>query len=73
MLMRDLIDRAIRNLELLKEAVPEGREQGSHQSDYPHHFQHGDWDCEDSPTKYCMYTNLDYDVCIFCHEPYERK
>lgn len=73
MSMRDLIDNAIKNLELLKEAVPEGREQGSHFSDYPHHFQHSSWDCAKSPTKYCMYTNYDYDTCIFCYEPDERK
>lgn len=37
------------------------------------YFQHGDWDCERSPTKYCMYTNHDYDSCIFCYEPDERN
>lgn len=73
MSMHDLVDHAIRNLELLKEAIPQGREPGSHPHDYPTHFQHGDWDCENSPTGYCMYTNHEYDGCIFCYEPDERK
>jgi hypothetical protein len=37
------------------------------------HFQFGDYPCEGSPTKYCMYTNHDYDSCIFCYQPSERK
>lgn len=68
------IDAAIRKLEKLKEALPEGRNLGSHEVDYPsEYFQHGSWDCTDSPTGNCMYTNHDYDSCIFCYQPDERK
>jgi hypothetical protein len=39
-------------------------------SDY---FQFGDYWCQTSPTGNCMYTNHDYDECIFCYQPSERK
>ena len=68
------IDSAIRKLEELKKAIPEGREPGSHKIDYPtQYFSHGSWECKDSPTGMCMYTNYDYDSCIFCYGPDERK
>jgi hypothetical protein len=38
----------------------------------PSHFDHGSWDCDDSPTGKCVYTS-DHDDCIFCHGPEERK
>ncbi len=37
------------------------------------HFQHGSWDCEDSPTGKCVYTQYAFDDCIFCGGPDERK
>ena len=37
------------------------------------HFTHSQfWDCDDSITGKCVYTN-DMDCCIFCNEPDERK
>ncbi len=74
MSVKDKIDSAIRKLEELKDQVQEGRKMGSHEVDYDSkYFQHGDWECEKSPTHVCMYTNNDYDSCIFCYEPDERK
>ena len=74
MSLKRIVDDAIRSLEKVKEALPENREVGSHYSDYPfRYFSHGDWDCEKSPTGNCMYTNHEYDSCIFCYEPDERK
>ena len=58
---------------LLPKIVAKEAVLGDTPSDYPSQFQHSDWDCEDSPTKYCMYTNHEYDGCIFCGEPDERK
>ena len=34
------------------------------------------WACEDSPTRFCRYDNVEdpaWDSCIHCDEPYERK
>lgn len=74
MSVKDKINSAIRKLEELKEQVQEGRKIGSHWEDYDtDYFQHGSWDCENSPTGNCMYTNRDYDACIFCYGPDERK
>jgi len=45
----------------------------------PIHYNYitfGDWDCEDSPTKKCIYGFVyDHanDRCIYCGEPDERK
>lgn len=30
-------------------------------------------ECKDSPVRYCCYHEYDYDDCVFCHLPYERK
>ena len=41
-----------------------------------HDVSFGDWDCEDSPTGYCIYGFYDdyaHDSCIYCGEPDERK
>lgn len=74
MQLKRLVQDSIRNLEKLKEALPEGRKLGSHREDYDAtYFQHGGWDCKESPTGNCMYTNEDYDSCIFCYGPDERK
>ena len=38
------------------------------------HF--GNWECDDSPTKVCVYNDLRdpmHDSCIFCDGPEERK
>lgn len=72
--VRHEISSIITKLEDIKEQLPEGRKIGSHWSDYdPMYFQHGDWECDESPTGMCMYTNRDYDSCIFCNDPDERK
>lgn len=67
------IDDAIKSLELTKQLVSERRVLGSSPLDYPSQFDHGDWECENSPTGCCMYTNREWDSCIFCYEPDERK
>lgn len=36
-------------------------------------FSHSDWECSDSPTGHCVYTNYMDEDCIFCGAPYERK
>lgn len=38
-----------------------------------HQFSLGSWECKESPTGQCVYTNREYDSCIFCYEPDERK
>jgi hypothetical protein len=32
----------------------------------------GNWECDDSPTGQCVY-DADWDDCVFCHGPEERK
>lgn len=65
---------ALENLEQsLAKPLTERLTLGDDPADYPKQFQHGDWDCQFSPTSYCMYTyNCDED-CIFCGQPEERK
>lgn len=36
-------------------------------------FIHSHWECSDSPTGHCVYTNYMYEDCIFCGGPEERK
>lgn len=41
----------------------------------PENVRFGYWDCEESPTKHCVYDHAEdprYDACIFCAEPAER-
>jgi hypothetical protein len=73
-IVKERISSLIRELEDLKSSIPDGSERlGSHPDHYnPLYFHHSDWDCKESPTKFCMYTK-DYDTCIFCYEPDERK
>ena len=67
------LDDTIRKLKRFRDSIPDNREIGTHPNDYnPIYFHHSDWGCKDSPTKFCMYTN-DFDACIFCYEPDERK
>jgi hypothetical protein len=68
------LDDTILKLKRFRDSIPDDdREIGTHPNDYnPLYFHHGDWDCKDSPTKNCMYT-VDFDCCIFCGEPDERK
>lgn len=62
-----------KELEEVNTYLNENRKHGSHPGDYPEeYFSHSDWDCPNSPTKFCMYTN-DEDSCIFCYQPWERK
>ena len=77
MQLENYLNSAISNLEHMRELLPKVIAKeiilGDDPRDYPHQFSHGDWDCEHSPTKSCMYTNRDYDSCIFCGQPDERK
>lgn len=66
------IDDIIESLEQLKALNAGIRKLGSKKQDYPHQFSHSDWECKGSPTNFCMYT-VDWDSCIFCGEPDERK
>lgn len=70
--LKNTIDETIANLQTVKALLTGQRVLGSDPSDYPYHFHHGSWDCEDSPTGNCMYTT-DFDACIFCGDPDERK
>ena len=72
--VKEKIGKLITDLENLKASIPDDEiKLGTHQDHYhPYYFHHGDWDCKDSPTGFCMYTN-DFDSCIFCYEPDERK
>lgn len=71
--VRDLQD-VIRSLQGLDEDFSKRPVLGSFPRDYPSQFSHSDWECEDSPTRYCMYTHYStYDACIFCGDPDERK
>lgn len=72
--MKQKLDYVIRTLEDLKSSIPDENDKlGSHPDHYPSlYFQHSSWECDGSPTKYCMYTT-DYDCCIFCSQPEERK
>lgn len=76
MKLENYLNSAISSLEHMRELLPKviAKESvlGDESKDYPWQFAHGDWDCEGSPTKYCMYTN-DWDSCIFCGQPDERK
>lgn len=68
------LQNVIRSLQGLDEDFSTRAELGSFPRDYPHQFFHSDWECEDSPTGYCMYTQYStYDSCIFCGDPDERK
>jgi hypothetical protein len=58
--------------DIIQSIISDTRKLGSDPIDYPNQFRHGWWDCNTSPTKYCMYT-IDLDCCIFCEEPDERK
>ena len=72
--LKNRLDFVIRKLNDLKSSIPDDKDKlGSHPDHYPGgYFHHSDWDCKKSPTKYCMYT-VDFDSCIFCYEPDERK
>jgi len=42
---------------------------------YWFHFSY-EWECKNSPTKYCVYNDVEdaiHDFCIYCGEPEERK
>lgn len=73
-IVKDRLRSLIRELEDLKASIPDDDVKlGTHPDHYhPRYFYHSDWDCKDSPTKHCMYTK-DFDACIFCYEPDERK
>lgn len=66
------INHTIQSLESLKALLEGRRVLGSLPSEYPHQFGHSEWECERSPTGHCMYTT-DWDSCIFCGDPEERK
>jgi hypothetical protein len=70
--IRDELFCTIRQVKVMEKAVDEKPKLGAAASHYPSQFSHGSWDCEDSPTGNCMYTT-DFDCCIFCEEPDERK
>ena len=76
MKLENYLNSAIADLEHMRELLPKviAKEPvlGDEPNDYPWQFGHSDWDCEGSPTKHCMYTT-DWDCCIFCGEPDERK
>lgn len=77
--LNHIIKQAINSLERVSneliKTVPEPlRKLGDDPKDYPRQFSHSYWECDDSPTGYCMYTNyIGYDCCIFCGDPEERK
>lgn len=58
---------------VLDKPITERLSLGEDTQDYPHQFQHSDWDCAFSPTHYCMYTYHCGEDCIFCGQPEERK
>lgn len=76
MKLENYLNSAIADLEHVKKLLPavisKDAVLGDNPDDYPWQFGHGDWECKSSPTKYCMYT-IDWDCCIFCEEPNERK
>lgn len=71
------LERSVKELQKAKDLLPKIISKdvvlGTDPRDYPRQFSHSDWECKRSPTKYCMYTNEEWDSCIFCYEPEERK